>query len=65
MAEPTTRQIADMQKRIGIKQTGDLTQIQKDLREIVRLQPKASQKFLKMTKEDYELFGVEPSVHLD
>ena len=65
MAEPTTKQINDMQKRIGIKQTGDLVQLQKDLREIVRLQPKASQIFLKMTKEDYELFGVEPSVHLD
>lgn len=65
MADPTIQQIKDMQKRLGIKQTGDLTQIQKDLREIVRLQPKGSQKFLKMTKEDYELFGVEPSEHLD
>ena len=65
MADPTIQQINDMQKRIGIKQTGDFTQLQKDLREIVRLQPKASQKFLKMTKEDYELFGVEPSIHLD
>lgn len=65
MAEPTTKQINEMQKRIGIKQTGDLAQIQKDLREIVRLQPKASQIFLKMTRADYELFGVEPSVYLD
>ena len=65
MADPTIQQIKKLQKRIGIRQTGDLSQLQKDLREIVRLQPKASQKFLKMTKEDYELFDVEPSIHLD
>ena len=65
MADPTVSQIKAMQKRIGIRQTGNLKQTQKDLREIVRLQPKASQKFLKMTRKDYELFGVEPSIHLD
>ncbi len=62
--EPTEQQIFDMQKRIGIKQTGDLGQITKDLEEIVRLQPKKSQRFLQMTREDYELFGVEPSENL-
>ena len=65
MADPTTQQINDMQKRLGIRQTGNLKQTQKDLREVVRLQPKASQKLLKMTKEDYELFGVEASENLD
>jgi len=65
MADPTTQQINDMQKRLGIRQTGNLEQTQKDLRDIVRLQPKASQKFLKMTKADYDLFGVEPSLHLE
>jgi len=64
MAEPTTAQVKDMQKRIGIIQTGDLEQTRKDLRDIVRLQPKKSQEYLKMTKEDYELFGVEPSANL-
>lgn len=65
MADPTVSQIKDMQKRLGIKQTGDLIQLTKDLTEIVRVQPRKSQKFLKMTREDYELFGVEPSPHLD
>lgn len=65
MAEPTTRQITQMQVRLGIRQTGDLIQLKKDLTEVVRLRPRASQRFLKMTREDYELFGVEPSPNLD
>lgn len=64
MADPTVTQIKSMQGRLGINQTGDLVQLKKDLTEIVRLQPKASQKFLNMTREDYELFGVEPSKNL-
>ncbi len=65
MADPTIFQIKDMQKRLGIKQTGDLIQLKKDLAQVVRLQPRKSQQFLKMTREDYELFGVEPSPNLD
>lgn len=65
MPEPTISQIKDMQKRLGIKQTGDLIQLKKDLEQVVRIQPRKSQKFLKMTREDYELFGVEPSLNLD
>ena len=61
---PTERQVKEMQKRIGIIQTGDLEQTIKDLRDTVRLQPRISQRFLKMTREDYELFGVEPSLNL-
>jgi len=62
--QPTEQQIMDMQTRIGIRRSGDLTQIIKDLA-IVRLQPKRSQRLLVMTKEDYEMFGVEPSENLD
>lgn len=65
MADPTVRQIVDMQKRLGIQPTGDLIQLKKDLTEVVRLRPRESQKFLKMTREDYEMFGVEPSPNLD
>ncbi len=65
MADPTMQQVNEMQTRLGIRRTGDLEQTQKDLREIVRLRPKASQIFLKMTREDYELFGVEPSENLE
>lgn len=64
IVEPTERQVMDMQKRIGIIQTGDLKQITKDLEDVVRLQPKISQRILQMTREDYELFGVEPSLNL-
>lgn len=63
--DPTLQQIKDMQKRLGIKQTGDLVQLKKDLSEVVSLQPKKSQIFLKMTIEDYEMFGVEPSLNLE
>lgn len=62
---PTEQQINDMQKRIGIKQTGDLEEIIEDLKNIVRLQPKRSQRLLGMTLELYELFGVEPPDDLD
>lgn len=60
MADPTTLQITEMQRRLGIQQTGDLIQLKKDLTEVVRLRPLKSQQFLNMTKEDYELFGVDP-----
>ncbi len=62
--QPTITQVKDMEKRIGVKQAGDLEQTIKDLRDTVRLQPKSSQKYLKMTPEDYERFGVEPSENL-
>ncbi len=67
---PTEQEIMDMQKRIGIRQDVSdydeaLEHMIEDLRDIVRLQPKRSQKLLGMTKEDYEMFGVEPSENLD
>lgn len=60
---PTEQQIMDMQTRIGIRRSGDLIQIIKDLA-IVRLQPKRNQILLGMDVDLYEMFGVEPSENL-
>lgn len=41
-----------------------LQQTQKDLDEILRFRPKIAQQLLGMIKQDYELFGLEPSLKL-
>jgi len=61
---PTENQVKDMERRIGVIPTGNFDDTKKSLNERVRLRPNISQKLLGMIKEDYELFGVEPSENL-
>ena len=61
---PSEQQVKYMQERIGIKQTGNFDDTKKTLDEVMRLQPKIAHKILGMTKDDYHLFGLEPSDNL-
>ncbi len=61
---PTEQQVNDMQRRMGIIPTGDFESTKKTLDDTIRLRPRTIQQLLGMTKEDYELFGVEPSENL-
>lgn len=61
---PDEEQVKAMQRRMGIIPSGDFEQTKKDLDEIIRLRPKIALTLMGMTKEDYTLFGLEPSTNL-
>jgi len=65
MVDASREQISSMQKRLGLRQTGEnLEQLKKDLREIVRLQSRNNQRKLGMTRQLYDLFDTTPSENL-